>query len=138
MRSALIADEVRVPIDRDADIVIARQKGRELASQCGFLSTDLAVVATAISELARNIVRYAARGEIIVRRVDENGKRGVEVVAVDEGPGIPDVTLAMQDGYSTSGGLGLGLPGTRRLMDEFEIISDFGKGTTVTVRRWKR
>ncbi len=138
MRSALIADEVRVPIDRDADIVTARQKGRELATQCGLLSTDLAVVATAISELARNIVRYAARGEIIVRRVDENGKRGVEVVAVDEGPGIPDVTLAMQDGYSTSGGLGLGLPGTRRLMDEFEIISDFGKGTTVTVRRWKR
>ena len=138
MRSALIADEVRVPIDRDADIVIARQKGRELASQCGFLSTDLAVVATAISELARNIVRYAARGEILLRLVNDNGKRGVEVVATDEGPGIPDLPLAMQDGYSTSGGLGLGLPGTRRLMDEFEIVSDFGKGTTVTVRRWKR
>jgi len=138
VRSALIADEVRVPIDRDADIVIARQKGRELASQCGFLSTDLAVVATAISELARNIVRYAARGEILLRLVNDNGKRGVEVVATDEGPGIPDLPLAMQDGYSTSGGLGLGLPGTRRLMDEFEIVSDFGKGTTVTVRRWKR
>jgi serine/threonine-protein kinase RsbT len=118
--------------------VTARQKGRELASQCGFPSTDLAVIATAISELARNIVRYAVRGEIILRRVDDNGKRGVEVVATDDGPGIHDLTLAMQDGYSTSGGLGLGLPGTRRLMDEFEIISDFGKGTTVTVRRWKR
>jgi len=138
MRFALIADEVRVRIDCDADIVSARQKGRQLASQCGFPSTDLAVVATAISELARNIVRYAVRGEVTLRLVDDNGKRGIEVVAADEGPGIPDIGLAMQDGYSTSGGLGLGLPGTRRLMDEFEITSDFGKGTTVTVRRWKR
>ena len=138
MRGALIADEVRVPIDSDSCIIAARSKGRELAGGCGFPSTDLAVVATAISELARNIVRYAVRGEIILRRVDDNGKRGIEVVATDDGPGIPDLALAMQDGYSTSGGLGLGLPGTRRLMDEFEIISDFGKGTTVTVRRWKR
>jgi serine/threonine-protein kinase RsbT len=137
MRSALIAD-ARVSIDCDADIVSARQKGRELASQCGFPSTDLAVVATAISELARNIVRYAGRGEVILRLIDNNGKRGIEVVAADDGPGIPDIGLAMQDGYSTSGGLGLGLPGTRRLMDEFEITSDFGKGTTVTVRRWRR
>jgi len=138
MRFALIADEVRVSIDCDADIVAARQKGRELASHCGFPSTDLAVVATAISELARNIVRYAVRGEVTLRLVDNNGKRGIEVVAADDGPGIPDIGLAMQDGYSTSGGLGLGLPGTRRLMDEFEITSDFSKGTTVTVRRWKR
>lgn len=129
---------MRVSIDRDADIVSARQKGRELASQCGFPVTDLAVIATAISELARNIVRYAMHGEIILRLVEDNGKRGVEVVATDGGPGIPDITRAMQDGYSTSGGLGLGLPGTRRLMDEFEITSDFGKGTVVTVRRWKR
>jgi serine/threonine-protein kinase RsbT len=138
MKFALIADEVRVAIDSDADIVSARQKGREKASQCGFPSTDLAVVATAISELARNIVRYAVRGEIILRLIDDNGRRGVEVVAADDGPGIPDVSLAMQDGYSTSGSLGLGLPGVRRLMDEFEITSDFGKGTTVTTRKWKR
>ena len=138
MRFALIADEVRVAIDRDVDIVSARQKGRELASHCGLPPTDLAVVATAISELARNIVRYAVRGEIILRLVDDHGKRGIEVVAADDGPGIPDVSLAMQDGYSTSGSLGLGLPGVRRLMDEFEITSDFGKGTTVTVRKWKR
>ncbi len=138
MRLALIADEVRVPVDRDVDIVSARQKGRELASQCGLPSTNLAVVATAISELARNIVCYAGRGEIILRLVDDHGKRGIEVVAADDGPGIPDVALAMQDGYSTSGGLGLGLPGVRRLMDEFEINSEFGKGTTVTVRKWKR
>ena len=137
-RSGLIADEVRVSIDCDSDVVAARQKGRELASQCGFPSTDTAVVATAISELARNIVRYAVRGEIILRLVQNNGKRGIEVVAADDGPGIADIGLAMQDGYSTSGGLGLGLPGTRRLMDDFEITSDFGKGTTVTVRRWRR
>ena len=95
-------------------------------------------MATAISELARNIVRYAVRGEIILRLVQNDGKKGIEVVANDDGPGIPDVGLAMQDGYSTSGGLGLGLPGTRRLMDDFEITSDFGKGTTVTARRWRR
>lgn len=129
---------MRVAIDSDSDVVAARQKGRELASQCGFPSTDMAVVATAISELARNIVRYAVRGEIILRLVQDNGKRGIEVVAADDGPGIADISLAMQDGYSTSGGLGLGLPGTRRLMDDFEITSDFSKGTKVTVRRWKR
>jgi serine/threonine-protein kinase RsbT len=129
---------VRVSIDCDADIVTARQKGRELASRCGFPTTDLAVIATAISELARNIVRYALHGEIVLRLVEDHFKRGVEVVATDDGPGIPDLNRAMQDGYSTSGGLGLGLPGTRRLMDEFEITSDFGKGTRVTVRRWRR
>ena len=125
-------------VGSDVDIVTARQKGRELAAQCGLSATDLAVVATAISELARNIVRYAVRGEIILRRVDNGSKRGVEVVATDDGPGISDVPLAMQDGYSTSGGLGLGLPGVRRLMDEFDIVSKFGKGTTVTVRKWRR
>ena len=138
MRGALIADEARVPIACDADIVSARQKGRDMAAQCGFPTTDLAVIATAISELARNIVRYATCGEVILRMVDDHGTRGMEIVAIDDGPGIADLTLAMQDGYSTSGGLGLGLPGTRRLMDEFEILSRFGKGTTVTVRRWKR
>ena len=140
MKGALIADELRVSIDSDADIVSARQKGRELAGQCGFPSTELAVVATAISELARNIVRYAVRGEITLRLIDNGtgGKKGIEVVAADDGPGIPDLTLAMQDGYSTSGSLGLGLPGVRRLMDDFDIVSEFGKGTTVTVRKWKR
>ncbi len=140
MKGALIADELRVSIDSDADIVSARQKGRELAGQCGFPSTELAVVATAISELARNIVRYAVRGEIVLRLIDNGsgGKKGIEVVAADDGPGIPDLTLAMQDGYSTSGSLGLGLPGVRRLMDDFEITSEFGKGTMVTVRKWKR
>jgi serine/threonine-protein kinase RsbT len=138
VKAAAIPVEVRVPVGADVDIVTARQKGRELAAQCGLSSTDLAVVATAISELARNIVRYAVRGEIVLRAVDNGTKRGIEVVATDDGPGISDVPLAMQDGYSTSGGLGLGLPGVRRLMDEFDIVSRFGKGTTVTVRKWRR
>jgi serine/threonine-protein kinase RsbT len=138
VKAAAIPVELRVPVGADVDIVTARQKGRELAAQCGLSSTDLAVVATAISELARNIVRYAVRGEILLRRVDNGTKRGIEVVATDDGPGISDVPLAMQDGYSTSGGLGLGLPGVRRLMDEFDIVSKPGKGTTVTVRKWRR
>jgi serine/threonine-protein kinase RsbT len=138
VKAAAIPVELRVPVGADVDIVTARQKGRELAAQCGLSSTDLAVVATAISELARNIVRYAVRGEILLRRVDNGTKRGIEVVATDDGPGISDVPLAMQDGYSTSGGLGLGLPGVRRLMDEFDIVSKLGKGTTVTVRKWRR
>ena len=95
LRFARIADEGRVAIGSDADIVVAREKGRKLAAQCGVPSTDLAVITTAISELARNIVHYAGRGAIILRLVDEKGRRGVEVVAADDGPGIPDVTLAM-------------------------------------------
>lgn len=136
MKDALIAGELRVAIDSDTDIVAVRENGREMAGQCGFPSIDLAVVATAISELARNLLRYAVRGEITLRVVDDGGKRGVEVLAADEGPGIRDVARAMQDGFSTSGSLGLGLPGVQRLMDEFEISSEFGKGTTVTARKW--
>jgi serine/threonine-protein kinase RsbT len=136
MKEALIAGEVRVPIDSDTDLVALRQNGRDLAEQYGLPATDLVAVATTISELARNILRYAARGEIILRLVDDYDKRGVEVLAADDGPGIRDVALAMQDGFSTSGGLGLGLPGVRRMMDEFEIRSEFGKGTTVTTRKW--
>src|SRR6266480_3770706 len=136
MKDALIAGELRVPVGADTDIVAVRENGRELARQCGFPSTERAVVATAVSELARNIIRYAARGEIVLRLVDDSCRRGVEVLAADDGPGIRDVALAMQDGFSTSGGLGLGLPGVRRMMDEFEIRSEFGKGTTVTTRKW--
>jgi serine/threonine-protein kinase RsbT len=95
------------------------------------------VIATAISEIARNIVMFAKRGELTVSVVTENGRTGVTVLARDIGPGIPDVARAVQDGYSTYGGLGLGLPGARRLMDEFEIISEVGKGTTVTMTKWR-
>lgn len=130
--------ELRVPILSDADIVTARQEGRRLASQLAFSASDLTVIASAISEVARNIVTYANRGTVAISVVDRNGRRGVSVVAEDRGPGISDIGEAMQDGFSTSGSLGLGLPGARRLMDEFEIRSVLGQGTTVTMRKWAR
>lgn len=133
----LASREVIVPIHADTDIVSARQKGREMASQLGFSTADLALIATAISELARNIVLYAKEGEIILSLSEDGVRRGITVVARDEGPGIPDVERAMQEGYSTSRSLGLGLPGVRRLMDEFQITSEVGRGTTVVVTRWK-
>lgn len=133
-----MAREEKVSISGDRDIVTARQRGRELASTLGFSTTDLALIATAISELARNIVLYARRGEITLQLVDNGDRRGIVVTALDEGPGIPDLAQAMQGGYSTSGSLGLGLPGVRRLMDEMEIESTVGAGTTVTARKWKR
>jgi serine/threonine-protein kinase RsbT len=137
MVGAAAGETQRLPIVTELDIVAARQQGRVLAARLGFSSGDLALIATAISELARNIVQYAQHGEILLRIVDE-GRRGIEVVARDEGPGIADLTLAMHDGYSTGGGLGLGLPGVKRLMDEFDIVSELGKGTTITARKWAR
>jgi serine/threonine-protein kinase RsbT len=128
--------EVLVDIDSDRSIVEARQRGRELANHAGFTRTDLAIIATAISELARNALTYAGRGQITVRPLADGNKRGIVIVASDEGPGISNMQLAMQDGYSTSGSLGLGLPGVRRLMDEFEIKSEVGQGTTVIVKKW--
>ncbi|GLU31226.1 anti-sigma regulatory factor [Trinickia caryophylli] len=131
-------DEIRVPIEHEEDVVIARQKGRELAAETGFSNTDRTIIALAISEIARNIVSYARRGEITLRRVEEGMRVGVEIVAEDEGPGIPDIELAMRDGYSTARSLGVGLPGTKRIMDEFELTSTVGKGTTVRMKRWLR
>ncbi len=131
-------DETRVPIDSDHDIVTARQRGRALAQQVGFSNSNLTLVAKAISELARNILLYAKKGELTLGIIEEDGRQGVAMVARDQGPGIRDVDRAMEVGYSTSGSLGLGLPGVRRLMDEFEIVSRIGKGTTVTARKWKR
>lgn len=129
-------DEVRIPIRTDADIVVARQGVRELAATLEFSKTDLTVIATAVSEVARNIVRFAAPGQIVVE-VLEVPRRGVQIVARDTGPGIPDVEQALTDGYSTYHGLGMGLPGTRRLMDEFMVASEPGRGTTVTMTKWQ-
>ncbi len=129
-------NEIRVRIYADADIVTARSQGRVLAEQAGFTGSDLTVIATAISEIARNIVEYAKAGEVTLRQIHNGAKRGIIVTARDRGPGISDVELAMQDGYSTSKGIGLGLPGARRLMDEFEIESKVGKGTTVVMKKW--
>ena len=133
-----MADEIRVAIRSDSDIVVARQQGRELATRIGFQSTNLTLIATVISELARNIVLYAKRGDIILKVARKSDWIGITVVAKDLGPGIWNVEQAMQIGYSTSGSLGLGLPGAKRLMDEFEIASKVGEGTTVTTTKWKR
>jgi serine/threonine-protein kinase RsbT len=127
-----------VLIESESDIVAARQKGRELCAELGFNNTDRTLVATAISEVARNIVRYAQRGEIVLDRAEARGRVGIEVIARDSGPGIADVELAMRDGYSTGRSLGLGLPGAKRLMDDFELVSSASGGTTITMRKWAR
>lgn len=133
-----MASEAIVPIYTDTDVVAARQKGRELAAELGFRSTNATLLATAISELARNILRYAKSGEILIVSVHSGDQVGITVVARDKGPGIANISLAMQDGFSTSGGLGLGLPGVKRLMDEFHLVSDANNGTTVTIKKWNR
>ena len=121
----------------ESDILAARQQGREVAERVGFTGSDLALIATAISEVARNIVVHAGGGAIMISELSA-GRAGIEIVARDDGPGILDVELAMQDGYSTVDSLGLGLPGARRLMDEFTIESQEGHGTTVVMRKWIR
>jgi serine/threonine-protein kinase RsbT len=128
---------IRVRIDSDQAIVEARQRGRALAEQAGFSVTDAAMIATAISELAQNALRYASHGRVSVKVAKQDGRLGLTIVASDRGPGIADVPRALEDGYSTSGGLGIGLPGVKRLMDEFAIASAPGRGTTVTTTKWK-
>ncbi len=123
-------------IHSDRDILLARQKGRAMGMLAGFVSTDLTLIATAISELARNILLYAREGEVELHLIQEDRRNGMVIIARDQGPGIHDVERAMQDGFSTSGGLGLGLPGVKRLMDSFELISVPGRGTTVQISKW--
>ena len=127
-----------MPISKDADVVTARQKGKEIAVPLGFSATDCTIIATAISEVARNIVKFARRGEVMIDVVEDHKQNGVLVVARDAGPGIPDVDRALEDGYSTYQGLGLGLPGCRRIMDDFQLESTPGEGTTVTMKKWIR
>jgi serine/threonine-protein kinase RsbT len=131
-----VASEASVPIERELDAVTARQKGRELAASIGFSSTDQTLLATAISELARNIISYAGHGKIELTTVVEGGRRGIMIVAEDQGPGISDPELAMRDGFSTGKSLGLGLPGARRLVDEFNLETALGQGTKVTLKKW--
>jgi serine/threonine-protein kinase RsbT len=133
-----LSDERRIAIRHESDIVAARRAGRELGETLGFTRGELTVVATAISEVARNIVVYAKLGEVVLQVKEDHGRRCLVVIARDEGPGIEDISRAMADGYSTAGGLGLGLPGARRMMDEFEIVSQLGKGTVVTMKKWAR
>ena len=125
-----------IAVTRDTNVIEVRTAARDLATNVGFTMTDQVLIATAVSEIARNIVEYAGTGEVILSVIEDRSRRGVQVVARDHGPGIADPSLAMQDGYSGSGSLGLGLPGSRRLMDEFCLESTLGVGTTVTMRKW--
>ena len=133
------AVEQRIAIESDLDVVAARQRARQLAAELELTSTDQTLLATAISEVARNIRTYAVRGEVLLSIIRDNGGReGIRVIARDRGPGIEDIDQALQDGYTSGTGLGLGLPGARRLVDEFAIESAPSEGTTVTLVKWSR
>lgn len=128
----------RLVIHSEDDIIVARQLGREIASRLDFSLSDLTLIATAISEIARNIVEHAGEGEIQME-IEENGShQGISITARDQGPGIEDLELAMRDGFTSKQGLGLGLPGSQRIMDEFRIESAKGAGTTVIMKKWRR
>jgi len=127
-----------VKIVTEWDIVAARQLGRNVAKELGFGTVDQARITTAISELARNIYLYAGQGEMRIERIQDLSKKGLKIIAIDNGPGIPDIRKVMEDGFSTSGGLGAGLPGVKRLMDEFDISSSVGKGTNIQAVKWLR
>jgi len=129
--------EIHVDIINDDDVMAARQKGRMLAAEIGFSPTDRAMLAAVITELARNILDYAGRGEVLLQPIENVGRRGIAVIARDHGPGIPNIKDALQASYSVAGGLGLGLRGAKGLMDSLEIISVPGSGTTVTARKWQ-
>ena len=132
-----LPEEKRLAIDTEGDIVTARQVGREMAAGLGFSLGDLTLIATAISEITRNIVDHAGSGEVVIR-IDTNGvAQGITIAATDTGPGIDDIELAMEDGYTSKNGLGLGLPGSKRIMDEFAIESISGEGTTVVMKKWR-
>jgi serine/threonine-protein kinase RsbT len=135
---ASMSDEVAVDITSDVDMVPARAQARALALQLGFSRTDATLIATAISEVARNIVVHAGTGRIVMKPLYEQERFGLMVIAADRGPGIHDVDGILQPGYVSPNGLGLGLPGTRRLMDEFELSSEVGTGTTVTLVKWRQ
>lgn len=130
-------EQTVLKVSKDADVVSARQHGRKMATDIGFSSPDQALLTTAISELARNIVTYAGDGEIKLSVVEGPQGAGIRVEARDRGPGIEDIPAAMTDGFSTGNSLGLGLPGTKRIVDEFEIHSEPGKGVLVTAVKWK-
>lgn len=130
--------DLRVKIAAPFDIVTARQLSRQLAFEVGLADAEVTLLAAAISEVARNILDHARAGEIYFNILENGGNRGLQVIARDEGPGIPDVTRAMQYGYSTSGGLGVGLPGAKWLMDEFNIDSTVGQGTRITMCKWSK
>ncbi|MBB5181624.1 serine/threonine-protein kinase RsbT [Planomicrobium koreense] len=133
-----MSNQSSVEILTEWDIVAARQLGRNVAKELGFGTVDQARITTAISELARNIYLYAGQGRIEIQQLMENGIKGILIIAADQGPGIPDIRKVMEDGFSTSGGLGAGLPGVKRLMDEFKIETIPGEGTDIRATKWLR
>ena len=132
-----MTDTTHIAIRHERDVVLARMAARDTAKLIGLMPIDQARVATAVSELARNIFLYAGTGMVHIRRIQRNGRLGVEIVCADEGPGLADLDIVMQDGYSTSRGMGMGLPGAKRLMDEFTIWSEQGHGTKITCLKWR-
>ena len=133
-----MSQKTSVEIITEWDIVAARQLGRNEAKEIGFGTVDQARITTAISELARNIYLYARVGRVEIERLEEDGRKGILLIASDKGAGIEDIRKVLEDGYSTSGGLGAGLPGVKRLMDNMEIVSKSGEGTTITLTKWLR
>ncbi len=133
-----MTEPIIININNEFDIVLARQKGREISKELQFGGVDQARITTAISELARNIYLYAGSGQITINVLEDNGRRGIQISAADNGPGINDIRMVLQDGFSTSGGLGAGLPGVKRLMDSFDIDSTPGTGTKITITKWAR
>jgi serine/threonine-protein kinase RsbT len=131
-----VADDIAVDINNSDDIVAARKAGHQLALNLGFSLTDVTMIATAISEIARNITSYARRGTVLVSVADREGRKALVVRAEDDGPGIADIERAMEDGYSTGRGLGMGLPGARRLMDRLIVESALGHGTVIEMWKW--
>lgn len=130
------ASGLRVQIRDESDLTVVRRHVRESASREGLSGTAIEALATAVTELARNVLDHAAGGSLQIGPARQDGRRGVVVTVSDLGPGIPDIAKAMQDGYSTRHGLGLGLPGARSLVDEFRIESEVGRGTTITLWKW--
>ena len=128
--------EIRIHIRKEVDITPAAMRAGEYCREAGFTEAGWRMISTVVSELAHNIVKYAHYGSIRLRAVREKTRRGVEVIAADSGPGISDVERAMQDRFSSSGTLGLGLPGIKRMMDDFELHSTPGEGTRVLARKW--
>jgi serine/threonine-protein kinase RsbT len=130
-------DEIKVFITSDQDVVTARQEGRSLAERLGFSKIDATLIATAISEVARNVIQYVGEGEVVMTPLTPDGRSGISIVIRDAGPGIPSIGLALQDEHPSGGRAGLGLPGARRLMNEFEIESHEDRGTTITMVKWR-
>ncbi|MHC1760091.1 MAG: anti-sigma regulatory factor [Negativicutes bacterium] len=128
----------KISISRESDVIVVRQTVRKITIFIEMGLTDTTRVVTAASELARNVFLYGKSGFMHWQIIDNHNCRGIELVFVDQGPGIPDIEQALQEGYTTSKGLGMGLPGSRRLVDEMEIVSNVGKGTTVTIKKWNR